>query len=52
METNIIIFSQYKDADLLKMCTHRLTGFLNLFSKSITKGITNHSKLPVITINV
>lgn len=52
VETGINNFLKYNNADLIAMCTHGRTGFLNLFSKSIAEGITNHSELPVMTIKV
>jgi len=52
VEIGINNFLKYKDADLIAMCTNGRTGFLSLFSKSIAEGITNHSKLPVMTIKV
>lgn len=52
VETGINNFLQYKDADLIAMCTSGRTGFLSLFSKSIAEGVTNHSELPVMTIKV
>ncbi len=52
VETGINNFLEYKDADLIAMCTHGRTGFLSLFSKSIAEGVTNHSELPVMIIKV
>lgn len=52
VETGINNFLQYKDAELITMCTNGRTGFLSLFSKSIAEGVTNHSGLPVMTIKI
>jgi len=52
VETGINKFLRYKDVDLIAMCTHGRTGFLNLFSKSIAEGVTNRSELPVMTIKI
>jgi len=52
VETGINNFLKYKNADLIAMCTHGHTGFLSLFSKSITEVVTNHSELPVMTIKM
>ena len=52
VETGINNFLQYKNADLIAMCTSGRTGFLSLFSKSIAEGVTNHSELPVMTIKI
>ena len=52
VETGINNYLRYKNADLIAMCTHGRTGFLNLFSKSIAEGVTNHSELPVMTIKM
>src|SRR5699024_6475415 len=52
VETGINKFVRYKDVDLIAMCTHGRTGFLNLFSKSIAEGVTNRSELPVMTIKI
>ncbi|MCM4169800.1 hypothetical protein KCTC52924_03577 [Arenibacter antarcticus] len=52
VETGINNFLDYKNADLIAMCTSGRTGFLSLFSKSIAEGVTNHSELPVMTIKV
>lgn len=52
VETGINTFLNYEPADLIAMCTHGSTGFLSLFSKSITEGVANHSALPVMTIKI
>lgn len=51
VEKGIDKFEKYNNVDLIAMCTHGRTGFLSLFSKSITETVTNHSKKPVIAIN-
>lgn len=52
VETGINSFLNYQQADLIAMCTHGSTGFLNLFSKSIAEGVANHSSVPVMTIKI
>lgn len=52
VEAGINNFLKYKEADLIAMCTHGRTGFLSLFSGSITEGVTNHSELPVMSIKI
>ncbi|PHR12392.1 MAG: universal stress protein [Aequorivita sp.] len=52
VEAGINTFLNHQSADLIAMSTHGKTGFLNLFSKSIAEGITNHSALPVMTIHI
>ncbi|PIB38621.1 universal stress protein [Maribacter sp. 4G9] len=52
VETGINTFLNYEPTDLIAMCTHGSTGFLSLFSKSITEGVANHSALPVMTIKI
>jgi len=52
VETGINSYLKNNPADLIAMCTHGTTGFLSLFSKSITEGVTNHSTLPVMTIHI
>jgi len=52
VEAGINTFLKNQSADLIAMSTHGKTGFLNLFSKSIAEGITNHSTLPVMTIHI
>ncbi|CAM3782488.1 universal stress protein [Flavobacterium gelidilacus] len=52
VETGINTFINEQPVDLIAMITHGKTGFLSLFSKSIAEGVTNHSKLPVMTIHI
>lgn len=52
VEAGINTFLKHQSADLIAMSTHGKTGFLNLLSKSIAEGITNHSSLPVMTIHI
>lgn len=52
VEAGINNFLKYKNADLIAMCTHGRTGFLSLFSKSITEGVANRSGLPVMTLKI
>lgn len=52
VETGINTFIKQNPIDLIAMVTHGKTGFLNLFSKSIAEGVTNHSTLPVMTIHI
>lgn len=52
VETGINTFLKQHPTDLIAMVTHGKTGFLSLFSKSIAKGVTNHSTLPVMTIHI
>lgn len=52
VETGINNFLNYKDADMIAMCTHGRTGFLSLFSKSIAEDVINHSGLPVMTVHL
>ncbi|QHI36589.1 Putative universal stress protein [Kordia antarctica] len=52
VETGINTFVKQQPVDLITMVTHGKTGFLNLFSKSIAEGVTNHSTLPVMTIHI
>lgn len=52
VETGINTFVKQNPVDLITMVTHGRTGFLSLFSKSITEGVTNHSALPVMTIHI
>jgi len=52
VETGINSFVKQYPVDLIAMVTHGKTGFLNLFSKSIAEGVTNHSTLPVMTIHI
>ena len=52
VETGINTYLRHNKADLIVMCTHGSTGFLNLFSKSIAEGVANHSSLPVMTIKI
>ena len=52
VETGINTFIKQQYTDLITMVTHGRTGFLNLFSKSIAEGVTNHSTLPVMTVHI
>lgn len=52
VEMGINNYLEFKDADLIAMCTHGHTGFLSLFSSNIAEKVTNHSELPVMTIKV
>lgn len=52
VEEGINTFLKHQSADLIAMSTHGKTGFLNMFSKSIAEGITNHSTLPVMSIHI
>ncbi|MCM4158470.1 universal stress protein [Antarcticibacterium flavum] len=52
VEKGINNYLQYKNADLIAMCTHGRTGFLSLFSSSTVEKVTNHSDLPVMTIRI
>ena len=52
VEEGINDFLAYKNVDLITMCTHGRTGFLNLFSSSTVEKVTNHSELPVMTIKM
>lgn len=52
VEAGINTFLNHQSADLIAMSTHGKTGFLNLFSKNIAEGVTNHSALPIMTIHI
>lgn len=52
VETGINTYLKHNKGDLIAMCTHGNSGFLSLFSKSITEGVTNHSSLPVMTLKI
>ena len=52
VETGINTYLKHNKGDLIAMCTHGNSGFLSLFSKSITEGVTNHSSLPVMSIKI
>lgn len=52
VEAGINTFLNHQSADLIAMCTHGKIGFLNLFSKNIAEGVTNHSSLPMMTIHI
>ena len=52
VETGINTFTKQQPIDLIAMITHGKTGFLSLFSKSISKEVASHSTLPVMTIHV
>lgn len=51
-ERGIMKFSNKISADLITMTTHGKTGFMQMISPSITEKIVNHSKLPVLSVNV
>lgn len=52
VERGINTFTKKQPVDLIAMVIHGKTGFLNLFSKSIDEGFSNHFTLPVLTMNI
>lgn len=52
VETGINNFLKHNKGDLIAMCTHGVTGFLSLFSRSIAEGVANHASLPVMTLKI
>lgn len=51
-EEGIIHFAEEIDADLIALATHGRSGFMYLLSGSISKGVVNHSRRPVMTFLV
>jgi nucleotide-binding universal stress UspA family protein len=48
-EQGIIHFAESIQADFIGMATHGRTGFLHLWSESLSEGVVNHSRKPVLT---
>lgn len=51
-ERGIQKFAERINADLIAMTTHGKSGFLRLMAPSITESIINHSKKPVLSVNI
>jgi nucleotide-binding universal stress UspA family protein len=52
VEDGIHHFSERVNADLIAMETHGRTGIAHLLTGSITEGVANHSKLPVLSVKI
>ncbi len=52
IEDGIHHFSEHIGADLITMETHGRTGIAHLLTGSITEGVANHSKLPVLSVKI
>lgn len=52
VEMGILNFAEYIEADVIALNTHGRRGLMNFFSGSISKDISNHSVLPVITFKL
>ncbi|MEN3323496.1 universal stress protein [Mariniflexile soesokkakense] len=52
IETGIMNFSQYIEADLIGMSTHGRQGISHFFNGSISEDLVNHAKRPVITFKI
>jgi nucleotide-binding universal stress UspA family protein len=51
-EGGILQYAESINADLITLLTHGKSGFVQLISPSITESLVNHSKLPVLSINI
>ena len=52
IERGIIKFSEKVDSEIIAISTHGDRGIFNLFSSSITEKLVNHSKSPVLCVNM
>ncbi|OIQ41749.1 MAG: universal stress protein UspA [Bacteroidetes bacterium MedPE-SWsnd-G1] len=52
VEMGILNFSEYIEADVIALNTHGRRGLMSFFSGSVSKDISNHSVLPVITFKL
>ncbi|MDT0552965.1 universal stress protein [Urechidicola vernalis] len=52
VEMGILNFAEYIEADVIALNTHGRRGLMSFFSGSISKDISNHSVLPVITFKL
>lgn len=52
VEDGIHHFAERAGADLIAMETHGRTGIAHLLTGSITEGVANHSRLPVLSVKM
>ena len=52
VEMGILNFAEYIEADVIALNTHGRRGLMNFFSGSVSKDISNHAVLPVITFKL
>jgi nucleotide-binding universal stress UspA family protein len=52
VENGILNFANYKNADLIGVCTHGRKGISHFFNGSISEDLVNHSKRPVVTFKI
>ncbi len=52
IEEGVINYADKVNADVIAINTHRRMGLAHLFTGSISRDVSNHAKLPVITFKV
>jgi nucleotide-binding universal stress UspA family protein len=52
VEKGIINFSNGLKADIIGMCTHGRTSLYHFFNGSISEGLVNHARKPVVTFKI
>ena len=52
IETGVMNFASSVNADLIGMCTHGRTSLYHFFNGSISEGLVNHAKKPVVTFKI
>lgn len=48
-EEGILNFAESIQADLIGLTTHARSGFVHLLTGSVSEGVVNYSKMPVLT---
>lgn len=52
IESGVINFSKYINADMIGMCTHGRTNLYHFFNGSNSEGLLNNASLPVVTFKI
>ena len=52
IETGVLNFASSVNADLIGMCTHGRTSLYHFFNGSISEGLVNHARKPVVTFKI
>ena len=51
-ERGIQKFSEKINTDIIALTTHGKTGFVKMIAPSITESLVNHSKSPILSVNI
>ena len=52
IEDGVNVFSKRTKSNMIAISTHGYTGLQHFFNGSITEGLVNHSKLPVLSVKI